>query len=959
MLAFFKASNLYYKESIKMQIKYKYLILGFLISCFSYAQTGTVVGTVLDADSNETLAFANVIIKGTSKGVTTDFEGKYEIKLEEGTYTMMYSFLGFDTKEVTAVKVVKNEVLSLDMILKPAGISFETVVITASKALNTEVSILNTQRKSVNLMDGISAQSFQKLSVSNVASAIKSVPGVSVQGSKYVYVRGLGDRYTKSILNGIDIPGLDPDRNTVQLDIFPTNIIDNVQIVKSFTADLSADFTGGLVNIVTKDFPNKETYSLSIGGSYNPSMHFNSNYLKYNASPTSFLGFDDGSLKLPISRQQIIPGAYSNNPALTTITKLFDPTLKGSKSTSMMDFNFSLTAGNQFYVGENNKLGYLAAISYKNNTTFFHNYESGNYRKAVDKSITNLELSENQIGDISKNEVLLSGLAGITFKTDKSKYKLSFMHIQNGETTAGNLKQIKVFSDAVTVYKDNLEYTQRSISNVLLTGKHANEDASFLIEWNVSPTYSLIEDKDVRVTPFLFDETTNAYSIRPSSAGSPRRIWRSLDEIDVVSKIDFTLKHTLFSRESKLLFGLGHTYKNRNFSIDNYIVSVRGSAGETFNGDANQVLADQNIWNANTGLGTYIEGNYEPSNTYDASNNNYAFYGSESLQFFEKLKAILGLRLEKFEQFYTGQNNSGSIIYSNVKTIDKFDLFPSANLIYSLNDNTNFRFSYAKTIARPSFKEASITQIFDPITNLTFNGNINLQPSYINNFDVRYENFGKDAQVFAISAFYKSFKDPIELAFYSASSPDNLQPRNIGSATVAGLELDFRKNLSFLSKSFDNFGVILNASVIRSKQEMDKTTNGEYESKLLTLRDGETMSDTRDLQGQSPYLVNAGINYTNDGKGIQTGLFYNVQGKSLEIVGIGAIPDVYTMPFNSLNFTFSKSFGKDQSSGISAKIENLLNNEAESHFQSFNANDEIFSKKHIGSSFSIGYSYKF
>ena len=943
-----------------MQIKFKYLIFSFFISYFSYAQTGTVTGTVLDSDSNETLAFANVIVKGTSKGVTTDFEGKYELRLEAGTYTLVYSFLGFDTKEVTNVKVLNGEVVTMDMILKPAGISFETVVVTANKAMNTETALLSVQQKSVNLMDGISAQTFQKLSVSNVASAIKSVPGVSVQDAKYVYVRGLGDRYTKSILNGIDIPGLDPDRNTVQLDIFPTNIIDNVQIVKSFTADLSADFTGGLVNIVTKDFPTNESYSFSIGGSYNSSMHFKSDFLKYTASNTSFLGFDNGSLKLPISRQQPIPGPFSNNPALTTITKLFDPTLKASKGTSLMDFNFSFTAGNQYNVGEkNNKLGYLTAVSYKNNTTFYHNYETGKYRKAIDKSVTNLELSENQIGDLSKNEVLLSGLAGITFKTDRSKYKLSFMHIQNGETTAGFLKQTKVFSDAVTIYKDNLEYTQRSISNVLLTGKHSNEDASFLVEWKVSPTYSLIEDKDVRVTPFLFDETTNTYSIRPSSAGSPRRIWRSLDEVDVVSKLDFTLKHTLFSNPSKLQFGLNHIYKERNFSIDNYLLAIRGSAGETLNGNANALLTDENIWNSNTGFGTYVEGNFEPSNTYNASNNNYALYGSESLQFFDKLKAIVGLRAEKFEQFYTGENNTGSIIYSNVKTIDKFDVFPSANLIYSLNDATNFRFSFARTVARPSFKEASITQIYDPITDLTFNGNIDLQPSYINNFDVRYENFGTKAQVLAVSAFYKSFKDPIELAFFSASSPDNLQPRNIGSATVYGLELDFRKNLGFLSESFNNFDLILNASVIESRQEMDKTTNGEYESKLLNLRDGETMDDTRDLQGQSPYLVNAGFNYSNDAKGIQTGLFYNVQGKSLEIVGIGAIPDVYTMPFNSLNFTFSKAFGEKQQSSIGFKAENLLNNEVESHYQSYHANDQIFSKKHTGTAFSLSYAYKF
>ncbi len=943
-----------------MQKKYKLLAIGLFISLFGWSQTGKLAGQVIDGDSNETLAFANIIAKGTSKGVISDFEGKYELKLTSGTYTISFSFLGYQTKEITGVIIKEGEVTSLDVVLDPEGISFDTVVITAKTARNTESAILNVQKKSVNLMDGISAQTFKKLSVSNVASAVKNVPGVSVQGSKYVYVRGLGDRYTKSILNGVDIPGLDPDRNTVQLDIFPTYIIDNVQILKSSTANYPADFTGGMVNIITKDLPTKKTSSFSLGGTYNPDMHFNNNYLKYKGSGTDFLGFDNGSRNLPISRFQSIPGGFSRNPALTTITKRFDPKLKAQKATSGMDFSMAYTTGNQFNVGsKDNRLGYIASISYKNKTTFYKNYERGFYRKFSDKSVNNLDFSENQIGDLGKSEVLFSGLGGLTFKTNKSKYRLNLIHIQNGESTAGYFKQVKNFSDAVTIFKDNLQYTQRSISNAFLSGKHSNEDASFIINWKLSPTYSFIQDKDARVTPFQFDEATSTFSIRPSSAGSPRRIWRTLEEINAVSKVDFTLKHKLFDNEAKLLFGTSYTYKHRNFSIDDYFLLLRGSAGESLNGNADLLLSDANIYDASTGNGSYVKGNYEPSNTYESYNNNIAGYVSESFKLFKKLKAIIGLRVEKFEQFYTGQNNSGSIIYNNVKTIDKFDLFPSSNFIYNLNDGTNLRVSYARTVARPSFKEASITQIFDPITNLTFNGNIDLQPSYINNFDVRFEKFGEKAQLVALSAFYKNFNNPIELAFFSASAPDNLQPRNIGSADVYGAEIDIRKNLSFFGNRFENFNINFNASLIKSRQEMDKSPNGEYESKLLNLRDGETLSDKRNLQGQSPFLINAGLNYKNDDKGVEAGLFYNVQGKSLEVVGIGAIPDVYSMPFNSLNMTFSKSFGKDQNSSISFKVDNILNNDRESHYQSYKASDKIFSKMHLGQAFSVGYSVKF
>lgn len=942
-----------------MQIKIKYLFIFLLTSFCAMAQTGTLTGKVLESDTNESLAFTDVVVKDTDKGVITDFEGNYTIKLPVGTYTIRFSFLGFDTKEITNVLIGADQVIHLDVVLQAAGISFDTVVITAHRAQNTEVSVLAAQKKSINLMDGISAQSFRKLSVSNVASAVKSVPGVSVQGSKYVYVRGLGDRYTKSILNGVEIPGLDPDRNTVQLDIFPTNIIDNIQVIKSSTADLSADFTGGMVDIITQDFPSSKTNSISIGGSYNSAMHFNSNYLKYKGSSTDFLGFDNGSRNLPISRFQPIPDAFSNNPGLATIIKRFDPNLKASKGTSFMDFDLSFTNGNQYTLKNNHVIGYLAAISYKNKTTFYHNYQTGIYRKASDKSVNELEFSDSQVGDIGQNEILLSGLGGITYKTNKSKYKLSVMHLQNGESTAGYIKQIKVFSDNVTFYKDNLQYTQRSITNLLLNGKHSNKDASFITEWKISPTYSLIQDKDFRETPFEVDEITGQYSISPSSAGNPKRIWRNLDEVNIVSKIDFTKSHTLFNKPSKLKFGANYTYKNRNFSIDSYLLLIRGSSGVSFNGDANQILADANIWNPSTGLGTFISGNYEPANTYNSYNTNMALYGSESFEFTDHLKTNMGVRVEKFQQFYTGQNNNGSTVYNGVNTIDKFDLFPSVNIIYNTTDKANIRVSYAKTVARPSFKEASISQVFDPISNLTFNGNLNLQPSYINNFDLRYENFGKDAQLFAVSAFYKTFKDPIELAFFSASAPDNLQPRNIGSATVYGLEIDLRRNLDFLGDTFSKFNANINASVIKSSQLMDKSLNGEYESKLLNLRDGQTMTDKRDLQGQSPYLINAGLNYTDNNSGLQTGLFYNVQGKSLEVVGIGAISDVYTMPFNSLNFTLSKDFGSEKKSNVRFKIENLLNSDVESHYQSYGSNDKIFLKKHIGLSIGLGYSVKF
>ena len=688
-------------------------------------------------------------------------------------------------------------------------------------------------------------------------------------------------------------------------------------------------------------------------------MHLKSNYLKYDGSSTDFLGFDNGKRDLPVNRAQVFPRPFDNDAALTRLTKRFDKTLSAHTATSPINFNIGFTAGNQYTVGDNNKLGYFASASYKNITEFYENYESNSYLKPRNTSEFELRPNRTLIGNYGKNNVLLSGLAGLAFKTDRSKYQLNVLHIQNGESTAGYFNQHIFVSDVVDVFRDNLEYTQRSITNALLSGKHTNEDASWTLEWKLSPTLARVYDKDIRITPFEYSAQTDTYSIRPSSSESPSRIWRNLEETDLTGKVDLTKRHTLFDREATLKFGGGYNYKKRNFSIDQYQILIQGPVSETYNGDANQILADGNIWTPQSGTGSYVNGFYEPANTFEAYNTDGSAYVSEDFKISDKIKAILGLRFEKYDLYYTGQNNLGNIVLKDSHLLNKADLFPSANFIYSTTDNSNLRLSYSRTTARPSFKEASIAQIYDPLTSRVFIGNINIQPTYINNLDMRYEIFGDNAQLFAVSGFYKSFKDPIELSIYSDFSADNYQPRNVNDAQVYGAELELRKKLDFISPALNKFDFNLNVSVINSKVAMDRSTNGEYESKKRNLRDGESFDGNRQLQGQSPYLINSGINYKDPENGWQAGVFYNVQGKTLELVGIGTVPDVYTMPFNSLNLNVSKSFGVDKNSMLSLKVGNILNDNIESRFQSFGAQDKIFAKRSPGQPISLSYSYKF
>ena len=920
-------------------------------------QTGKIAGTIMDGEFNEPMAFANVLIKNTTKGTTSDFDGKYSIDVEAGNYTLVFSYIGYQTIEISDVVVKSNDEVIIDVTLNTN--SLETVVITTTVRKNTESAILDLQKKSITLLDGLSAQSIKSSGASNIASAVKNVPGVSIQGGKYVYVRGLGDRYTKSILNGVDIPGLDPDRNTIQMDIFPTNILDNIIVVKSAAAEYPADFTGGVIDIVTKDFPTKANYTISTGFGYNPDMHFNDNYLNYSGSNTDFLGFDDGMRNIPVNRYQVIPGTFDNSTVLSNMTNVFNKELMAKQANSGANFNFGFTAGNQFDVGDD-KLGYQLSFSYKNKTQFYDDRFDGTYmRDQNNSSVNELVGTRTSEGVEGKNTVLLSSLAGIVYKRDNSKYKVNFLHIQNGESSAGlydqQIAQAAGGSGFEPIKKDALLYTERSITNLLFEGNHSFDDANWKLNWKVSPTLSRVYDKDHRITPLQQSQNGN-YFISPSAASRPIRIWRNLQEISLAAKVDAVRKYNFMDRPAKAKFGFNQTVKQRDFSIDDFQFEISGQ-NIVADGNADNLLLSENIWTPQTDQGSHLVWGdlYEPANTFDATQNISAGYLSNEFSVSEKLKAVVGLRAELFSAIYTGQNQAATEIFVDEKIIDKLDLFPSANFIYSLNDNSNLRVSYSRTTARPSFKEASKSQIFDPITNRLFIGNIDLEPSYISNFDIRTEFFGENSEMFAISGFYKDFKDPIELTFYE-SAPDQLTPRNLGNASVFGIEFEFRKSLGFLLNSLENLKFNINASYIESDLTMFED---EYNRRVNAARDGESIEKSRELQGQSPYLINAGLNYSDSEIGLQTGLFFNVQGETLEVVGTGIVPDVYTVPFNSLNFTFNKKLGEEKKSTVDIKVSNILNSKRKSVYQSYKASDKTFTQFNPGTEFSVGYNYNF
>lgn len=906
-------------------------------------------GTVIDDGTGETIPFADVVIQGTTTGTTTDLDGAYHLDVEPGTYSLVFNYLGYADLVVENIEVADGKIELLDVRMGEDTEQLAEVVVTAKQVRNTEAAVLTLQKKSVSFIDGLSSQTFSKTGDGDAAAAIKRVPGVSVEGGKYVYVRGLGDRYTKTILNGMDIPGLDPDRNTVQMDIFPTNIIDNIIVYKTFTPDLPGDFTGGIVEIVTKDFPEQPTSNLSLGLGYNTQAHFKSDFVTYEGGNTDFLAFDDGTRELPFDKLAVIPDPTRLDQKLTDYTTGMSSQLNVDRKSQFLDRSLSYSAGNQIN-REKSTLGYNLALNYGSSSQYDELAEYAEFRKSQNKSVNELTSWGTNRGPQASINTAWSALAGLSIKFDKHKIGISALRSQNSESTAAEFDRQNDPENPATIFRDVLQYSQRELTNVLVQGKHSFSE-KLELKWKLSPTFSRIYEPDVRQAAYeLLDD--GSYEVRPSVGAVVTRDWRELKEQNYSGKFDLTYDFKgIRGLKSKLKGGSSYTYKNRDYEILSYGIFVQNQSAFNFSSNQNDILAPGNVWTPETRQGSYLKGNFEPANTYDANQGVLGLYLMNELPLSNKFKAIYGVRAEQTINKFTGQNNTGSQRFDNEKVLDEFNVLPSAALIYSIKENMNLRFSYAQTLARPTFKEKSLVQIIDRISNRVFIGNLELEQTDITNYDIRWEYFLGSGQAVSLSGFYKSFDGPIEMTVFNDLATNNFTPRNVGDATVYGVEVELKKTLEFVG--LPNFTLNGNVAIVNSEVDMSAE---EFESRKFFARDGETVESTRDMALQSPYLINAGLSYRNIDRGWNGNISFNVQGKRLSIVGIGTVPDVYEQPFESLNFKLSKKVGENLTVGFSAK--NILNANREFLYESFGSEDRLFSRIDPGQTFSVSVGYR-
>ena len=963
-----KTNNLVTCFSLYKMKKFVFALL-FLMSItqnvFSQSNTGLIIGQILDGSNGEPLIGANVIVQGLTLGAAADIDGNYKInEVPAGNYSLIFSMVGYGKKTVKNVEVKADKITKINIILVSKVIQTQEVIITAKALNNTEASLLSKRQKSVAVSDAVSAEQFSKSGAGNAAEAVKQVVGASVVDGKYVYVRGLGDRYTSTQLNGAEIPSIDPYKRAGSIDLIPSNLIDNIQAIKTFTPDKSGDFSGGSVDITTKDFPDKLELSFSASSSFNSQLTFNQNGLGSAESSTDWLGMDNGMRDLPsiIGEDTYVPlagKAQTDNvlaKQIDDITKAFSLGMNPNKRTIPVNQSYSFSLGNQINF-LSNPLGYLVSLSYKRNQSGYFNGQVGRWsRGVVDPNKTQLDTTFNMNDRKSTDNVLWGSIVKLSYKLSPH-HIISFngMYNQNGKNSARFISGSYPYDqDPNWLYQvRSIQYKERSLKSFQLNGEHQFLDIlNMKFDWEASMLNSYQNEPDLRFF-YNFVTQNNVYGIKSNLA--PERYYRNTDENKKELHFNFTVPFKQWNQETaEVKFGGFYSEKNRNFRERRFIYSPSNRIG-TFlrqvDGNISQLFSDKFLgWVSTDTLGNgvtlnkipiYIQETDQTSSDYDGKNIVRAAYGMINLPVFLDLRFIGGLRMETTDMnvnsLKTGKKRGG---------IRTDDLLPSVSLIYSPFKNINIRGSFSKTLARPNFREIS------PFTNYDFNGgdryvgNPELNRTIIANYDLRWEWFRRPGEVLSVSLFMKEFHNPIEVKIQDAVN-NVLSWTNVDKAQVKGVELEVRSRLDIISQTFKNFSVGGNLSLISSKVDIDKK---EFESIKLY----EPGADNkRPFQGQSPYILNLNFNYENPDVGLAASVFYNVFGKRLSAVGSVGAPDVYEQPFHLLNLSVNKKIFSTLS--LKLGINNILNNKIEKA-QEFKGKEYIYSSYSIGSTYSVSWS---
>ncbi len=922
-----------------------YLLISLLLITAGNIFSQSIIGKVIDGVTSEVLIGATIKVEGTKMGAVTDLDGKYEIILSPGKYNLIISYIGFNDKYIKDVNVSNNSVTYIDVTLTPSNLTTEEITIEANVSLSNEQALLVEKKNSDKITDGITSQQIKKVPDAAASDVLKRITGLSIVKDKFVFVRGTSERYNNTTLNGAIIPSSEPDKKSFSFDLFPSNLLENIIVSKTFTPDQPGNFSGGLVQIQTKDFPESFTFNFSISTSYN-NFTTGKEFLTYNAGENKFLfinlGTDNGSRELPsIIPDNPIKNSRFSNSEINEFSRAFPNNWSQTKKTAPINSGFQTSIGGVLKAGKV-PIGFLAAYSYKSSFT----------NKDLENNLYNTDYTQlsGYTGTSSEFSVLWGGLININAKFNdynKLSIKSTFTLSSEDET-----EQYHGFYNPEQVERKLYvtRFVQRSLSSYQLLGEHFLFN-KLSVNWNASYSESRRKEPDAKTMTYQREMGSNeeyfaALNYNVGNDFSGGRFFSNLTDISRGLNVNFELplKINLFTDyplNSKIKFGTSLIGTDRNFIARNFGPALYMNAPiSLIYQPIEKIFSSENFGDKKL----FYDELTKESDRYAAFDNLYAGYAMIDLSF-NKFRFIMGGRYEYSEQ---NVNTAGFIserIYNNL--LNK-DILPSLNIIYKLNDNTNIRVAYSQTVARPELREIAPFSYVDFVSGITVFGNsIDLRRTLIRNYDIRYEYFPGAGELISLSLFYKRIDAPIEDVFISTNTNKLKTFKNAErGADNFGLELELRKNLGFITRHLEDFAIIGNCTFVYSEVNLEG---------IGTV----STSQKRRMQGQSPYMINLGLFYDNYDLGISGNIVYNRFGDRISEVGLSGYSDIFEVGNDLIDFTISKRipfFAHNLE--VKFSVKDLLNQD-KVFKQNVNNEDKIVRRIKTGSNYNITLSYKF
>ncbi|WP_418264129.1 TonB-dependent receptor domain-containing protein [Flavobacterium faecale] len=913
-------------------MKLKLLIFTLFICTLTFAQTkGTITGVLTDKElNNETLPFANVILKGTKANTTTDIDGKYTLSALPGTYVIQFSFVGYEPIEVP-VTVESGKTVTISKALAPGGYMLKDVIITAPPvSREKETALLLDQKNAVEIKQSIGAQELSRKGVGDVAAAVAKTSGVSKQeGSNNVYVRGLGDRYNSTSMNGLPIPSNDPQKKNIALDLFSTDIVEYISIDKVYGSRMYGDFAGGNVDIASKDYRGEGMFEIAFGSTINTNAVQKNNFLmQQGPSKSGFISY--GVPKNPLT-------GYN-----------FENSLNPEKQTPFGG-NFNLKAGKSFNIGEEGKLSFFATASFNNGYEFREGLtQSINAQGASLKSFEQEKFSynTNTTGMFNSN---------YRFNNDH-KIGYNFLFVNSSEQTRdtyfGSDRDFDNADASLQVQRGT--FTQNSVIINQLLGNDKITD-NINLDWGLSYNTVKGDMPDRTQNKMFYNPTTNNYTIAQRTTTDNQRYFQNLTEDEIAANIALTYKlgdNKDGDSRGKIVAGYNGRFKKREFEAIQFNFNI-SQTGQNTSVNPNNLDDFFNQQNYNNGLFSIAAFAGMTPQTYGGNQDIHAGFGNIEYKLSEKLSSMLGLRVEKINQTVNWRTQLDASGGKN--TFERNEFLPSLVLKYELNEKQNLRIASSKTYTLPQFKERALF-IYEDVMQSEI-GNPFLYPSQNYNFDLKWEIFPKSDELFSVTAFGKYIIDPINQIVVASSSND-ISFVNIGDSGYAyGVELETRKNIFEIEGEFTNkLSLGVNASLMKTYQDIDAEKVRKETDGRLNIN---TTDDNSGFTGASDLILNADLSYTKNFKkdsGIMATLAYNHYSDKLFAIGNEQKGNLVDKAMGSLDLVFKTKLNK--SFGINFGAKNLLNPEFKRVQENAGGDVLVFDYKK-GLSFGLGMSYQF